>query len=135
MIELLQPSQTFRIGRSNLEDQLANEGLNLAGHSGQVAQFTARAVQHPGYGNRRWPTHMKKFVFDRTRINEVVGIFADCEGSEPEGERTSQSAAQKMEAHNDDGTEGHQGEGRPVGTCQAARQRFPGLQDHGIQPG
>ena len=40
-------------------------------------------------------THVKKFGLDRTRINEVVGPFADCEGSEPEGERASQSAVQK----------------------------------------
>jgi hypothetical protein len=33
----------------------------------------------------------------------VVGVFADCEVSEPEGERTSQSAAQKSEAHNEHG--------------------------------
>ena len=77
---------------------------------------------------------LKKFGFDRTRINEVVGIFADCEGSEPEGERASQSAAQKSRAHNDNGTESHQSQGWPVGTGQAARQREPSLQDHGIQP-
>ena len=29
---------------------------------------------------------MKKFGFDRTGINEVVGVFADCEVCEPEGE-------------------------------------------------
>ena len=28
---------------------------------------------------------LKKFGLDRTRINEVVGIIADCEGSEPRG--------------------------------------------------
>src|SRR6188508_1420742 len=77
---------------------------------------------------------LKKFGFDRTRINEVVGVFADCEGSEPEGERASQSAAEKLRTHNDDGTEGHQSQGRPVGTGQATRQREPSLQDHGIQP-
>jgi hypothetical protein len=38
---------------------------------------------------------VEKFRLDRTRINEVVGHFADCEVSEPEGERASQSAARK----------------------------------------
>ena len=79
-------------------------------------------------------TIMNKFGFDRTRINEVVGVLADCEGSEPEGERALQSAAQELRAHNDDGTEGHQSQGRPIGTGQATRQRFSSLQDHGIQP-
>ena len=87
------------------------------------------AVAEIGLGAASWPRRswalrgdaagerdqLKKFGLDRTRINEVVGLIADCEGSEPEGERASQSAAQKMEAHNDDGTESHQGEGRPVG--------------------
>ena len=68
---------------------------------------------------------VKKFGFDRTGINEVVGVFADCE--------TSQLAAQKSEAHNEHGAESHQGEGRPAGTGQAARQRLPGLQDHGVR--
>ena len=77
---------------------------------------------------------LKKIGLNRTGINEVVGVFADCEGSEPEGERALQSAAQELRAHNDDGTEGHQSEGRPVGTGQATRQRFSSLQDHGIQP-
>jgi hypothetical protein len=30
---------------------------------------------------------VKKIGLNRTGINEVVGDFADCEGSEPEGER------------------------------------------------
>jgi hypothetical protein len=40
-------------------------------------------------GAADWANDVKKFVFDRTRINEVVGFIADCEGSEPEGERAS----------------------------------------------
>jgi hypothetical protein len=40
------------------------------------------------------PSYLKKIELNLTRINEVVGIFADCEGSEPEGERALQSAAQ-----------------------------------------
>jgi len=49
----------------------------------------------------------------------VVGVFADCEGSEPEGERASQSAAEKSRTHNDDGTEGHKAK---VGLLELAKQ-------------
>jgi hypothetical protein len=86
------------------------EHLRKGGH-GKCQQMTSQFQLHK----------LKKFGFDRTRINEVVGIFADCEGSEPEGERASQSAAEKSEAHNDDRTESHQSEDRPVGTGKAAR--------------
>jgi hypothetical protein len=35
---------------------------------------------------------LKNIGLNRTGINEVVGVFADCEGREPEGERALQSA-------------------------------------------
>ena len=44
------------------------------------------------------PSYVKKFGLDRTRINEVVGPFADCEGSEPEGERALQISGAKIES-------------------------------------
>jgi len=47
-----------------------------------------------GGGATMCPSYLKKIGLNLTRINEVVGIFADCEGSEPEGERALQSAAQ-----------------------------------------
>ena len=45
-----------------------------------------RVVLDPGEQVPDDGRHLKKFGFDRTGINEVVGVFADCEGSEPEGE-------------------------------------------------
>ena len=45
------------------------------------------------FDNNKYSVMLKKFGFDRTRVNEVVGILADSEVCEPEGEHTSLSAA------------------------------------------
>ena len=77
---------------------------------------------------------MNKFGLDRTRINEVVGLLADCEGSEPEGERASQSAAQNREPTM---TTEQKVIKAKVGLLELAKQLgsvCSSLQDHGIQP-
>ena len=58
-----------------------------AGHRGPGAAVRAACrLLVPGEQVPDDSRHLKKFGFDRTGINEVVGVFADCEGSEPEGE-------------------------------------------------
>jgi hypothetical protein len=46
-------------------------------------------LKRPAIGGAHHCDLVQKFGLDRTGINEVVGIFADYEVTEPEGERAS----------------------------------------------